>query len=42
MNNHKRSDYLIKKIIPFDVYKVKNVDMFLSALESCGFQGRNK
>ena len=41
MNTHKRSDYLTKKIIPFDVYKVKNVDTLLFALESCGFQGRN-
>jgi len=36
-----KNDYLIKKIIPFDVRKVKNVDDLLRNLSHCGFQGRN-
>ncbi|MFX0025948.1 MAG: deoxyhypusine synthase family protein [Candidatus Hermodarchaeota archaeon] len=38
--NHKEK-YLIKKISPFNVYKVKNIDDLLKDLKKCGFQGRN-
>jgi len=34
-------DYLIRKIEPFDVRKVKNISGLLEALKYCGFQGRN-
>ncbi|MFW9946708.1 MAG: deoxyhypusine synthase family protein [Candidatus Odinarchaeota archaeon] len=38
--NHKEK-YLIKKISPFNVYKIKNIDDLLKDLKTCGFQGRN-
>jgi len=41
MNTHQKEDYLIKKVQPFDVKKVKNVDDLLISLKDCGFQGRN-
>ncbi|MFX1328442.1 MAG: deoxyhypusine synthase family protein [Promethearchaeota archaeon] len=41
MNTHQKEDYLIKKVHPFDVKKVKNVDDILKSLKECGFQGRN-
>ena len=41
MKNHKKEDFLIRKIIPFDAKKVKNVDDLLKLLRDCGFQGRN-
>jgi len=41
MENHKKDDYLVKKISPLDPKKVKNIDDLLIALKSCGFQGRN-
>jgi deoxyhypusine synthase len=41
MNDHKKDDYLIKKISPLDPKKVKNIDDLLTALKNCGFQGRN-
>ncbi|MFX1388672.1 MAG: deoxyhypusine synthase family protein [Promethearchaeota archaeon] len=41
MHNHQKEDYLIKKVQPFDVKKVKNIPDFLRALKDCGFQGRN-
>jgi deoxyhypusine synthase len=41
MEHHKKEDYLLKKVQPFDVKKVKNIDDLLSALRYCGFQGRN-
>ena len=41
MEHHKKEDYLVKKITPFDPKKVKNIDELLIALKKCGFQGRN-
>ncbi|MFX0072674.1 MAG: deoxyhypusine synthase family protein, partial [Candidatus Hermodarchaeota archaeon] len=41
MSEHRKEEYLIKKIIPFNVKKVKNVDDILKSLKYCGFQGRN-
>jgi len=38
--NHKE-EFLIKKISPFNIYKVKNIDDLLKDLKKCGFQGRN-
>ena len=34
-------DYLTKKISPFNIKEVKNVDDLLKSLKDCGFQGRN-
>ncbi|TFG01224.1 MAG: hypothetical protein EU542_07315 [Promethearchaeota archaeon] len=41
MNELGNKDYLIKKIIPFNIKKIRNVDDILKALKYCGFQGRN-
>ena len=41
MHSHDKDDYLIKKIEPFDAKKVKDLNDFLIALKSCGFQGKN-
>ena len=41
MNTHQKEDFLIKKVKPFDVKKVKNANDILTALKDCGFQGRN-
>ncbi len=41
MRPHKKEDYLIKKIVPFDIKKTKIVDDLLKNLRFCGFQGRN-
>ncbi len=41
MNKNHKEKYLIKKISPFNVYKVKNIDDLLRNLKKCGFQGRN-
>jgi deoxyhypusine synthase len=41
MEHHNKDEYLVKKIYPLDPKKVKNVDEVLTALKSCGFQGRN-
>jgi len=41
MNKNHKDKYLIKKISPFNVYKVKNIDDLLRDLKKCGFQGRN-
>ncbi|MFW9929745.1 MAG: deoxyhypusine synthase family protein [Candidatus Thorarchaeota archaeon] len=41
MEHHNKDEYLVKKIFPIDPKKVKNVDELLTALKSCGFQGRN-
>ncbi|MFX0060219.1 MAG: deoxyhypusine synthase family protein [Candidatus Heimdallarchaeota archaeon] len=41
MKPHKKEDFLIRKIIPFDAKKVKNIDDLLNSLRDCGFQGRN-
>ncbi|MFW9827028.1 MAG: deoxyhypusine synthase family protein [Candidatus Thorarchaeota archaeon] len=38
---HQKEDYLIKKVQPFDVKKIKNVEQILTSLKECGFQGRN-
>jgi len=39
--NYKEKIDLITKIKPFDPEDVKNIDVLLSALKFCGFQGRN-
>jgi deoxyhypusine synthase len=36
-----KEDYLIRKISPFDINNIKNIDDVLSTLKFCGFQGRN-
>ncbi len=41
MNTHQKEDYLIKKVKPFDVKRVKKIDDLLISLKDCGFQGRN-
>ena len=41
MKHHKKEDYLIKKVQPLDIKKVKSINDLLSALRYCGFQGRN-
>lgn len=41
MKHPNKDDYLVKKISPLDPKKVKNIDELLTALKSCGFQGRN-
>jgi len=41
MNVSKKEDYLNKKIQPFNVKKIKNVNDVLEALKYCSFQGRN-
>ncbi|MFW9771408.1 MAG: deoxyhypusine synthase family protein [Candidatus Heimdallarchaeota archaeon] len=41
MKEYHLEDFLIKKITPFSVYNVKNVDDLLNSLKNCGFQGRN-
>jgi len=41
MKPHQKEDYLIKKVQPFEVKKVKNIDDLLKSLKVCGFQGRN-
>jgi deoxyhypusine synthase len=41
MNDPEKEDYLLRKIIPFDVKSIKNVEDLLEALKYCGFQGRN-
>jgi deoxyhypusine synthase len=41
MHIPKEEDFLNRKVIPFDVNKVKNVEDILVALKGCGFQGRN-
>jgi deoxyhypusine synthase len=41
MNEKHKDNYLIKKITPFNVKKVKNVEDLLISLKECGFQGRN-
>ncbi len=40
-NGPTKEDYLKKKVKPYDVYKVNNVEDALNSLKSCGFQGRN-
>ena len=41
MVKYNKKDYLQKKIIPFDVKSIKNVEDCLVKLQNCGFQGRN-
>ncbi|MFX0006762.1 MAG: deoxyhypusine synthase family protein [Promethearchaeota archaeon] len=41
MKTHQKEDYLIKKVKPFNPKNVNNIEDFLIALKSCGFQGRN-
>jgi len=41
MSKNRKEEYLIEKVSPFNVYKVKNVDDLLKSLKKCGFQGRN-
>jgi deoxyhypusine synthase len=41
MKHPNKDDYLVKKISPLDPKKVKNIDDLLTALKTCGFQGRN-
>lgn len=41
MDKHHLEEYLIKKITPYNVYDVKNVEDLLNSLKNCGFQGRN-
>jgi deoxyhypusine synthase len=41
MNQNNKDNYLIKKITPFNVKKVKNIEDLLISLKECGFQGRN-
>jgi deoxyhypusine synthase len=41
MNSHRKEDYLIKKVQPFNVSNIKNANDILTALKFCGFQGRN-
>ena len=41
MTPNENVDYLIRKIEPFNVKKVKNISDLLKSLKNCGFQGRN-
>ncbi|MFX1338266.1 MAG: deoxyhypusine synthase family protein [Promethearchaeota archaeon] len=41
MEHHTKENYLLKKIRPYDVKKVSNINDLLSSLRYCGFQGRN-
>jgi len=41
MEHHKKEEYLLKKVQPFDVKSIKSVNELLSALRYTGFQGRN-
>ncbi|MHA1669597.1 MAG: deoxyhypusine synthase family protein [Promethearchaeota archaeon] len=40
MKHHKKEDYLTRKIIPFDVKKITNINDLLNSLKNCGFQGK--
>ena len=41
MNSHRKEDYLLRKIQPYNVNNVSNLDDFLTSLKECSFQGRN-
>ena len=41
MKHHEKDDYLLKKVIPFNVNNVRTVEDLLINLKSCSFQGRN-
>jgi deoxyhypusine synthase len=41
MKTHKKENFLIKKVKPFNPKIVKDVNNLLIALKDCGFQGRN-
>ncbi len=41
MRHNNKDDYLIKKVIPFDVNKIRTIEDLLENLKYCGFQGGN-
>ncbi|MHA2394024.1 MAG: deoxyhypusine synthase family protein [Promethearchaeota archaeon] len=41
MSDHQQESYLNRKVSPFDIKRIKNVDHLLDSLKNCGFQGRN-
>jgi deoxyhypusine synthase len=41
MEQPRREDYLKKKIVPFKIDNLRNIDDILIALKDCSFQGRN-
>ena len=41
MGKTHKENYLTKKVVPFDISKVKTIDDLLGSLKFCGFQGRN-
>ena len=41
MSENQQDPFLIKKIIPFNIYKIKTIEDLLNSLKNCGFQGRN-
>lgn len=41
MAKQHKEDYLFRKVTPFNVNKVQNVNDLLNSLKYCGFQGRN-
>lgn len=41
MSNMPNDEYLKRKISPFNVYQINNVEDLLKSLKECGFQGRN-
>jgi len=41
MSEKQQDPFLIKKIIPFDIYNIKTTEDLLNSLKNCGFQGRN-
>jgi len=41
MSHFQKEDYLKKKVSPFDVKTIENIDGLLTSLKNCGFQGRN-
>ncbi|MHA1106323.1 MAG: deoxyhypusine synthase family protein [Promethearchaeota archaeon] len=40
MKHDKKDNYLTRKIIPFDVKKITNINDVLNSLKNCGFQGK--
>jgi deoxyhypusine synthase len=41
MTHSLKENYLAKKISPFDIYKIGNINDLLKSLKDCGFQGKN-
>ncbi|MFX1258498.1 MAG: deoxyhypusine synthase family protein, partial [Promethearchaeota archaeon] len=41
MKHYNQNDYLLEKIIPFDLKRVRSIEDLLENLKYCGFQGRN-